>query len=88
MPLKEAHCAYQEDHSSSNQSEDHTLLHDYYSGPPNPQPGSYPHGEQLTSRNTMYANLQDSLMTQREDLLMQGKVEMALHEDVITAEED
>ena len=34
-------------------SDYHIIGHDPYSGPPEPQPGSYPHGEQLTSRNTM-----------------------------------
>ena len=56
------------------QSDDHTVPCDYYSSPPEPQPGSYPGGEQLTSKNTTYAELQDSLITQEEDLILQGRV--------------
>ena len=47
---------------------------DYYSSPPEPQPGSYPGSEQLTSKNTTYAELQDRLITQEEDLILQGRV--------------
>ena len=50
-----------------------------YSGPPEPQPGSYPGGKQLTSRNTTCAELQDSLITQeKEDLILQGRVETSM----------
>ena len=80
-PLKEVHHTYQEDQSSSNQSEDHALPHDY-SGPPEPQPGFYADGEPVTSKNTTYAELQDSLVTQGEELLMQGRFETALSLDV------
>ena len=56
------------------------MPHDYYLGPPEPQPGSYPGGEQLTSRNTTYAELQDSLITQeKEDLILQGRVETSMY---------
>ena len=76
---KEAHKTYEEDQDHSNCSDDHIISHNPYSGPPEPQPGSYPHGEQLTSKNTSYEDLQDSLVTQdEEDLLMQGRVEKAL----------
>ena len=57
--LKEAHHAYEEDQGHSDCSDDHIIGCDHYSGPPKPQP----HGEQLTSRNTMYEDLKDSLVT-------------------------
>ena len=59
--LERAHQLYQADWGGNIQTDDHTMPHDYYLGPPEPQPGSYPGGEQLTSRNTIYAELQDSL---------------------------
>ena len=68
--LKEAHHSYQADQSGPVQSDDHAIPHDYYSGAPEPQPGSYPGSEQLTSKNTMYAELQGSLVTQEEGLLL------------------
>ena len=86
MSLKEAHHSYQADEGGPTQSDDHAILHDYYSGPPEPQPGSYPSSKQLTSKNTMYAELQGSLMTQGEGLLLQGRVETALLTEAPTAE--
>ena len=52
------------------------MPHDYYSSPPEPQPGSYPGGEPLTSKDTTYAELQGSLITQ--DLILQGRVETSM----------
>ena len=52
--LKDAHYAYGGDQNHSNCTDDQAAGHDYYSGPPEPQPGSYPCGEQHTSRNTTY----------------------------------
>ena len=53
-----------------------------------PQPGSYPGGEQLTSRNTTYAELQDSLVTQeKEDLILQGRVETSMYTETPSTEE-
>ena len=72
------HHSYKADQGGTAQSDDHAIPHDYYSGPPEPQPGSYPCGKQLTSKNTMYAELQGSLMTHGECLLLQGRVETAL----------
>ena len=53
--LERAHHLYQADQGGTTQSDDHTMPHDYYSSPPEPQPGSYPGSEQLTSKNTTYA---------------------------------
>ena len=75
---KKTHHSYQADQGGPTQSDDHAIPHDYYSGPPEPQPGSYPGSKQLTSKNTMYAELQGSLMTQGEGLLLQGRVETSL----------
>ena len=36
------HHLYQADQSGPAWSDDHAIPHDYYSGPPEPQPGSYP----------------------------------------------
>ena len=58
--------SYQEGATLSN---DHITPHDYYSNPPKPQPGNYPGGEQLTSRNTTYTELQSSLIIQEEENL-------------------
>ena len=78
--LERAHQLYQADWGGTIQTDDHTIPHDYYLGPPKPQPGSYPGGEQLTSRNTTYAELQDSLVTQeKEDLILQGRVETSMY---------
>ena len=55
--LERAHHLYQADQGGTTQSDDHTMPCDYYSSPPEPQPGSYPGGEPLTSINTMYADL-------------------------------
>ena len=67
--------------------DDHTIPHDYYSSPPEPQPGSYPGGEQLTSKNTTYAELQDSLITQeKEDLILQGRVETSMSTETPSTE--
>ena len=77
-PLERAHQLYQADQGDTTQMDDHTIPH-YYSSPPEPQPGSYPGGKQLTSRNTTYAELQDSLVTQeKEDLILQGRVETSM----------
>ena len=73
--LERAHQSYQADQGRTTQSDGHTMPCDYYSSPPEPQPRSYPGREQLTSKNTMYAELWDSLITQEEgDLLLQGRV--------------
>ena len=73
------HQLHQADQGGTAQTDDHTIPQDYYSSPPEPQPGSYPDGEQLTSKNTTYAELQDSLITQdREDLILQGRVETSM----------
>ena len=65
----------------------HITPHDYYSNPPQPQPGSYPGGEQLTSRNTTYAELQSSLITQEEEnLALQGRVETNMSADTPSAD--
>ena len=86
MSLKEAHHSYQADQGGPTWSDDHAIPCDYYSGPLEPQPGSYPGGKQLTSKNTTYAELQGSLMTQGEGLLLQGRVETALLTEAPTVE--
>ena len=64
-----------------------TIPDDCYSSPPEPQPGSYPGGKQLTSRNPMYAELQDSLVTQeKEDLILQGRVETSMSTETPSTE--
>ena len=60
---------------------------DYYSSPPEPQPGSYPGGEPLTSKNTIYAELQGCLITQEEeDLILQGRVETSMSTETPSTE--
>ena len=67
--------------------DDHITPHDYYSNAPKPQPGSYPGGEQLTSRNTTYAELQSSLVTQEEEnLVLRGRVETNMSADTPSAD--
>ena len=81
------HQSYQADHGGTTQMDDHTISHDYYSSPPEPQPGSYPGGEQLTSRNTTYDELHDSLITQEnEDLMLQGRVETSMYTETPSTE--
>ena len=76
---------YQADQGGITQMDDHTIPYD--SSPPEPQPGSYPGGEQLTSRNTMYAELKDSLITQeKEDLILQGIVETNMYTETPSME--
>ena len=65
--------------------DDHTIPHDYYSSPPEPQPGSYPGGEQLASKNTTYAEFQDSLITQENEDL-QGRVETSMSTETPSTE--
>ena len=78
---------YQADQGGTTQSDDHTMPCDYYSSPPEPQPGSYPGSEQLTSKNTTYAELQGSLITQeKEDLLLQGRVETSMSTETPSTE--
>ena len=85
--LERAHHSYQADQGDTVQSDDHTMPHDYYSSPSEPQPGSYPGSEQLTSKNTMYAKLQDSLITQeKEDLILQGRVEISMSTETPSTE--
>ena len=63
------------------------MPHEYYSSPPEHQPGSYPGGEQLTSKNTTYAELQGSLITQeQEDLILQGRVETSMSTETPSTE--
>ena len=71
--IQQAHQSYQVDQANQEGAtplDDHITPCDYYSNPPEPQPGSYPGGEQLTSRNTTYAELQSSLITQEEENLV------------------
>ena len=85
--LERAHQSYQADQGGTTQMDDHTIPHDYYSRPPEPQPGSYPGDEQLTSKNTTYAELQDSLITQKkEDLILQGRVETSMSTETSSTE--
>ena len=62
------------------------MPHDYYSSHPEPQPGSYPGSEPLTSKNTTYAELQGSLITQEEDLVLQGRVETSMSTETPSTE--
>ena len=81
------HQSYQADQGGTTQPDDHTIPHDYYSSPPEPQPGSYPGSEPLTSKNTTYAELQDSLITQeKEDLILQGRVETSMSTETPSTE--
>ena len=84
--LERAHHLYQADQGGTAQSDDHAMPCDYFSSPPEPQPGSYPGGEQLTSKNTMYAELWDSLITQEEDVLLQGRVETSMSTETPSTE--
>ena len=85
--LERVHQLYKADQGGTTQTDDHTIPHDYYSSPPEPQPGSYPGGEQLTSKNTMYAELQDSLISQeKEDLILQGRVETSMSTETSSTE--
>ena len=88
--IQQAHQSYQADQANqegATPSEDHITPHDYYSNPPKPQPGSYSGGEQLTSRNTTYAELQSSLITQEEEnLALQGRVETNMSADTPSAD--
>ena len=81
------HQSHQADQGATAQMDDHTIPRDYYSSPAEPQPGSYPGGEQLTSKNTTYAELQDHLITQdREDLILQGRVETSMATEIPSTE--
>ena len=85
--LERVHQSYQADQGGTTQLDDHTIPHDYYSSSPEPQPGSYPGGKQLTSKNTTYAELQDSLITQeKEDLILQGRVETSMSTETPSTE--
>ena len=85
--LERAHHFYLADQGGTTQSDDHTMPCDYYSSPPEPQPGSYPGGEQLTSKNTTYAELQGSLITQeKEDLILQGRGETSMSTETPSTE--
>ena len=50
--LKKAHHSYQADQGGPTQSDDHAIPCDYYSGPPDPQPGSYPSSANKSPANT------------------------------------
>ena len=83
--IQQAHQSYQADQADQEGAtplDDHITPRDYYSNPPKPQPGSYPGGKQLTSRNTTYAELQSSLITQvEENLVLWGRVETNMSAD-------
>ena len=87
--IQQTHQSYQADQADQEGAtplDDHITPHDYYSNPPKPQPGSYPGGEQLTSRNTTYAELQSSLITQEEEyLVLWGRVETNMSADTPSA---
>ena len=85
--LERAHHLYQADQGGTTQSDDHTMPCDYYSSPPEPQAGSYPGGKPLTSKNTTYAELQGSLITQEEeDLVLQWRVETSMSTETPSTE--
>ena len=87
--IQQAHQSYQAnqaDQEGATPLDDHIAPCDYYSNPPEPQPGSYPGWEQLTSRNTTYAELQSSLITQEEEnLVLQGRIETNMSADTPSA---